>query len=119
MKLSRIITALSICAIATLLSTAYSQPAQPTAESSSAVPPRTATTKEQRKANRKLGADVRRALGRARIDVSSVVVQAKAGAVTLIGTVPDATQIAQAEGVARSVVGVTAVSNRLTIRPGP
>ncbi|MBB2931225.1 BON domain-containing protein [Paraburkholderia silvatlantica] len=119
MKISRIITALSVCAIVTVLSTAYSQPVQPTSGSSSVVPDRSATKKEQRKANRKLGVDVRRALEQARIDVSSVVVQTNAGAVMLIGTVPDASQIARAEAVARGVVGVTVVNNRLTIRPEP
>ncbi|WP_112175276.1 BON domain-containing protein [Paraburkholderia unamae] len=119
MKISRIITALSVCAIATSLSTAYSQSAQPTSGSSSVVPDRATTAKEQRKANRKLGADVRRALERAGIDASSVVVQANAGAVTLIGAVPDTTQIARAESIARGVAGVTAVNNKLTIRPEP
>ena len=76
-----------------------------------------AVAKAQRKVNRRLGTDVRRALAKAGIDVSSVVVKTDAGAVTLIGAVPDNTQISRAESVAKSVAGVTTVANKLTVRP--
>jgi hyperosmotically inducible protein len=63
--------------------------------------------KLERKANRKLAHDVRRALDKARFEVDDVRILAKSGVVSLDGTVPD---------VAGEVPGVTSVSNNLTIR---
>ena len=46
-----------------------------------------------------------------------VVVVAKAGSILLEGYVPESNQIDLATSVAQSVAGVTAVINRLTVRP--
>nr|WP_274608294.1 BON domain-containing protein [Paraburkholderia sp. PGU19] len=43
-------------------------------------------------------------------------VTAKNGAVTLNGTVTDASQIDKVEKIARGVPGVTSVANKLTVR---
>ena len=73
-------------------------------------------TKTVKKADRKLGLDVRKALSRAQgFDVSNVYVRARGGAVTLTGSVPDGAQIPQAEEVAKNVAGVKSVSNKLTV----
>jgi osmotically-inducible protein OsmY len=73
--------------------------------------------KSVRKADRKLGYSVRRALAKAQgIDVRGIVVRSRGGAITLTGTVPDQSQIDRAADVARGVEGVTSVTNRLTVK---
>jgi hypothetical protein len=49
------------------------------------------------------------------VDLSTVYVQARSGAVTLTGTVPDAAQSNQAEQVGKTVPGVTCVRNKITL----
>ncbi|CAB3755551.1 BON domain-containing protein [Paraburkholderia humisilvae] len=72
-----------------------------------------------KQADRALAKAVRRALGKTPgFDVSGVFVKARGGAVTLSGSVKDGSQIGQAEEVARSVQGVTSVSNKLTLFHG-
>ncbi|MFM0132547.1 BON domain-containing protein [Paraburkholderia sediminicola] len=78
------------------------------------------TAKEQksieRKANRKLSLDVRRALAKSNgVEVSGITVLARSGDVTLTGSVPEAPQIDKASEVAKGVPGVTTVINKLTI----
>jgi osmotically-inducible protein OsmY len=74
------------------------------------------SAKTVKKANRKLGLKVRGALAKAQgIDVSSISVRARGGAVTLTGSVPDQSQIDKAGDVAKGVDGVTSVSNKLTV----
>ena len=71
-------------------------------------PPHTAKAQKSatKKTDRKLGLDVRKALSKAQgFDVSNVFVRARGGAVTLTGTVPDGSQIGQAEEVAKGVRG--------------
>ncbi|RFU47592.1 BON domain-containing protein [Paraburkholderia sp. DHOC27] len=70
----------------------------------------------QRKANRKLAHDVRRALEKAQLDVDDVRILAKSGVVTLDGTVPDSDQLTKAPEIAGKVSGVTSLSNNLSIR---
>ncbi|MBN3802396.1 BON domain-containing protein [Paraburkholderia sp. Ac-20336] len=61
--------------------------------------------------------DVRRALRRVPdLDDSGIRIRARRGVVTLTGTVPESWQISRAGNAARSVRGVTGVSNRLTER---
>jgi osmotically-inducible protein OsmY len=61
--------------------------------------------------------DVRRAIRRVKdMDDSAIRVRAHRGVVTLTGTVPQSWQISRAANAARSVRGVTGVSNRLTVR---
>ncbi|HZZ02747.1 BON domain-containing protein [Paraburkholderia sp.] len=70
-----------------------------------------------RKADRKLSADVRHALGKTRgIDVTNIFVRARSGAITLTGSVPDSAQISKAEEVARGVAGVTSVTSKISMQ---
>ncbi|MBB2932521.1 BON domain-containing protein [Paraburkholderia silvatlantica] len=69
-----------------------------------------------KKADRKLGYTVRKALSKAQgVDVSNITVRSHGGAVTLTGTVPDEGQIDKAGEVAKGVSGVTSVTNKLTV----
>jgi hyperosmotically inducible periplasmic protein len=69
--------------------------------------------------DRALAKAVRRALAKGQgVDVSNVFVRARDGAITLSGTVGDSGQISQAERIARTVPGVTSVSNRLSLFHG-
>lgn len=61
--------------------------------------------------------DVRRALRRVpELDDSGIHIRASRGVVTLTGSVPESWQISRAGNAARSVLGVTGVSNRLKVR---
>jgi len=76
-----------------------------------------ASAKADKKANRQLGHKVRAALAKAKgLDVSSINVRAKSGAVTLTGTVPDQGQIDLAGNTAKGVAGVASVSNKLNVQ---
>lgn len=69
--------------------------------------------------DRALAKAVRRALAKGQgVDVSNVFVRARGGAVTLSGTVGDNGQVNQAGEIARTVPGVTSVSNRLSLFHG-
>jgi hyperosmotically inducible periplasmic protein len=69
-----------------------------------------------KKADRKLGYTVRKALSKTQgVDVSNISVRSRSGAVTLTGTVPDQGQIDKAGEVAQGVAGVKSVSNKLTV----
>jgi osmotically-inducible protein OsmY len=50
------------------------------------------------------------------ISAGNISVTAKGGAVTLSGTVTDASQIAQVAEVAKGVPGVISVTNKLTVQ---
>jgi osmotically-inducible protein OsmY len=52
------------------------------------------------------------------IDARGVEVLVDGGAVTLVGVVPGASDVAHAELLARQAPGVTEVRNRLTVQPG-
>jgi hyperosmotically inducible protein len=76
-----------------------------------------ASAKADKKANRQLGHKVRAALAKAKgLDVSSINVRAKGGAVTLTGSVPDQGQIDLAGNTAKGVAGVASVSNKLNVQ---
>nr|WP_230952726.1 BON domain-containing protein [Burkholderia multivorans] len=73
--------------------------------------------KAVRQANRALRRKVYAALARHKeIDAGSISVIAKDGAITLNGTVAEASQIETVEQVARDVAGVTSVTNRLAVQ---
>nr|WP_233621199.1 BON domain-containing protein [Burkholderia multivorans] len=73
--------------------------------------------KAVRQANRALRRKVYAALARHKeIDAGSISVIAKGGAITLNGTVAEASQIETVEQVARDVAGVTSVTNRLAVQ---
>jgi hyperosmotically inducible periplasmic protein len=76
-----------------------------------------ASAKADKKANRQLGHKVRAALAKAKgLDVSSIAVRARGGAVTLTGSVPDQGQIELAGTTAKGVAGVSSVSNKLNVQ---
>lgn len=114
MKAVDMLKALGVVVCVAVASSAYAQSSDATTTDSAA----TAKTQKSatKKTDRKLGLDVRKALSKAQgFDVSNVFVRARGGAVTLTGTVPDGSQIGQAEEVAKGVAGVTSVSNKITL----
>ncbi|AFT89774.1 BON domain-containing protein [Paraburkholderia phenoliruptrix] len=114
MKTVNLLKALGIALCLATVSSAYAQSSDATDSGTTAST--TSRTKTVKKADRKLGLDVRKALSKTQgFDVSNVYVRARGGAVTLTGTVPDAAQIPQAEDAAKSVAGVKSVSNKLTV----
>jgi hyperosmotically inducible protein len=119
MKVIRIFQALGFVLSLALASGAYAQSdsSAPSATVASAASGK-ANQKSIKKADRKLGSDVRRALSKTRgIEVENIFVRAHGGAVTLTGSVPDNAQIGRAEEVAKSVPGVTSVTNKLSLQP--
>lgn len=73
--------------------------------------------KASKAADRALRKSVIRRLSRTRgLDVGGINVVAKAGVITLVGTVPDAIQIDLAGHVAQGVIGVTEVRNSLSLQ---
>lgn len=79
--------------------------------------PAAPTAKQLKAENRALAKQVRHALVKTRqIDVSNITVRAHGGALALLGTVPDASQIDHAASVAKGVPGVTSVDNHLAVR---
>lgn len=87
-------------------------------ESSGAVAlPAASTPKEVRKANRALSRKVYAALAKHKeIDAGSISIVARNGAVTLNGTVTEASQIDTVAEVAKAVPGVKSVTNRLSVQ---
>ncbi|WP_109483563.1 BON domain-containing protein [Paraburkholderia sp. C35] len=76
-----------------------------------------ANSKAAKSENRALGKKVRSALAKTQgLDVSSIAVRARGGAVTLTGTAPDNDQIQKAGEVAKGVAGVTSVSNKINVQ---
>jgi osmotically-inducible protein OsmY len=75
------------------------------------------TAKATRQANRVLRRKVYAAIVKhEEIDAGNISVIAKGGAVTLDGTVADATQIDKVTEIATGVPGVMSVTNRLTVK---
>jgi len=113
-KTSNLLKALGMALCVATASSAYAQSSDAMASGTMAAPAPAATS--NKKADRALGLQVRKALAKAQgFDVSNVFVRARSGAVTLTGSVPDGAQIPQAEEVAKGVAGVKSVSNKLTI----
>jgi len=93
-----------------LLATVETAYAQDT--SSSSVP---ITKKMMRKEDRVLAASVRHQLDKAHVATADITILARAGAVYLVGTVADASQIPVAGDTAGQVAGVKSVKNNLTV----
>jgi hyperosmotically inducible protein len=75
------------------------------------------TAKDNRAANRALRRRVYAAIGKHKeINAGDISVVAKGGAVTLNGTVADASQIGEAAEIAQGVPGVTSVTNKLSVK---
>lgn len=69
-----------------------------------------------RKADRALRKKIYAAIGKHKeISAGNISVVAKDGAVTLNGTVADASQISQVADIAKGVTGVMSVTNKLTV----
>ena len=92
----------------------YAQASDAAASGAMAAP--AASAKATKKANSQLGRTVRAAISKTQgVDVSSIAVRARGGAVTLTGSVPTQAQIDAAGTAAKGVEGVTSVSNKLTV----
>ncbi|WP_321937720.1 BON domain-containing protein [Paraburkholderia sp. J8-2] len=75
------------------------------------------TSKDIRKANRVLRRKVYAEIVKHKeINAGDISVVARSGAVTLDGTVVDASQIDKVAEIARGVAGVTSVTNRLSVK---
>lgn len=87
------------------------------AASEAATPP---TKRIVRKQNHQLEIKVRHALTATKhLDSSGIVILARGGDVTLLGDVPDASQIPVAQSAASKVAGVTGVTNNVRVyEPG-
>jgi len=117
---SIVLRALGAAAVAVCLSgSVYAQSSEPAASEAPAAAKSAskAAAKSAKQANRKLGYAVRKAISKQNgIDVSNITVRSKGGAITLEGSVPDAEQIEKAEAAAKTVPGVTSVSNKLSVQ---
>ncbi|WP_412025321.1 BON domain-containing protein [Burkholderia cepacia] len=95
---------------ARIASAATGMPAASTAES-------VVAPVSTRKANRALRRQVYAAIGKhKKISAGNISVVAKGGAVTLNGTVTDASQINEVAEIVRAVPGVTSVTNKLIVQ---
>jgi osmotically-inducible protein OsmY len=112
-------TATQILILSACLSFSLSSYAQSSDATSNAGMSPPANSSKATPNDRALAKAVRRALAKGQgVDVSNVFVRARGGAVTLSGTVGDNGQINQAGEIARTVPGVTSVSNRLSLFHG-
>ncbi|CAG9223949.1 BON domain-containing protein [Paraburkholderia tropica] len=115
MKSVAILKTLAAVACVTVACSVYAQD-NSAASGAAAAPAAKAAPTSGKKADRKLGYTVRKALSKAQgIDVSNITVRSHGGAVTLTGSVPSQDQIDQAGQVAQGVAGVKSVSNKLTV----
>lgn len=97
------------------LNFAYAQSSDAIATADTAA---TSNAKSIRASNRALQRSVRRALSKIKgLSIANVTVQARGGAVTLAGSVPEQSQIDLVTQTAQGVAGVTSVKNAVTIRP--
>lgn len=114
MKSVAILKTLAAVACVTVACSVYAQ--DNSAASGAAAATTTKAAPAGKKADRKLGYTVRKALSKAQgIDVSNITVRSRSGAVTLTGSVPTQDQIDQAGQVAQGVAGVKSVTNKLTV----
>jgi osmotically-inducible protein OsmY len=97
---------------------AWPQPGQTaSAPGASAMGASGATAPTGRKADRALRRKVYAAIGKQKeISAGNISVTAKDGAVTLNGTVTDASQIDKVAEIAKGVPGVTSVTSKLTVK---
>lgn len=103
----------------------FAQPSSPdiaaSSTTSTAVGPKSSakTSSTPTVSDRELAKRVRRALSRSGMVMVDLTVRARGGVITLIGSVPTDTLMAQAKAVSSSVDGVTSVDNRLIVRIDP
>jgi hyperosmotically inducible protein len=110
------------CAVGTLMLAssinAWSQTSETVAASGGAAAAASGAQgrKTAKQADRALRKQIYAAIGKYKaIDAGDISVSARNGAVTLNGTVKDASQISQVADIARSVSGVTSITNKLTV----
>ncbi|MFX1675415.1 BON domain-containing protein [Paraburkholderia sp. A2WS-5] len=106
-------------AIAMVLISAWAQDGTPAAASAVAPPSASAgaTAKTTRQANRALKRKVYATLAKHKeIDAGNIGITAKGGAVTISGTVSDASQINTVVEIVKGVAGVTSVTSKLTVQ---
>lgn len=107
--------AVGVAIIAASMS-AWSQSSE-TASAPAMAAPGSAAPATGRKANRALRRQVYNAIVKQKdISAGNISVVAKDGAVTLNGTVTDASQVGRVAEIARGVPGVTSVTNKLTVQ---
>jgi len=95
---------------------AYAQASATSAASAAMAASAGKPAKSARAANRELRRKVYSALVKHKeINAGNISVVAKGGAITLYGTVVDASQVDQATAIAQGVPGVTSVTNKLTV----
>jgi osmotically-inducible protein OsmY len=87
-----------------------------TSTQSSMAPESGGSAKATRQANRALNKKVLHALSKGGVNTSRINVIAKGSAVTLAGSVTDASQIDKAAEIAKGVPGVSSVKNSLTFK---
>lgn len=100
---------------------AWSQPGEtasaPTGMPAASAMESAAAPVSARKANRALRGKVYAAIGKhKKISAGNISIVAKGGAVTLNGTVTDASQINEVAEIVKAVPGVTSVTNKLTVQ---
>ncbi|CAG4919039.1 BON domain-containing protein [Paraburkholderia gardini] len=96
---------------------AWSQSSDTVSAASGAAASGASNAKAERRANRVLQKQIYAAFAKHQeIDAGSISVKAKNGAVTINGTVTDATQIEKITGIARGVAGVTSVTTKLSVQ---
>lgn len=111
----RIPTLVTACAVAALF-VSQAAVAQTDADATASQPAAAQTKKEVRKQNHQLENAVRHALTRTKgLTTTGITVLAKGGVVSLIGNVPDESQIALAGNATKQVAHVSTVDNRLGV----
>ena len=115
---SRILGAMFVVAIACCATYANAQTdGTPNDASMQSQPAPAASNRNANRSDSAIVRDVRRAFTRTtNLNSASIHVKAHHGTVTLTGTVPRESQIAQAGDAARSVRGVSDVHNHLSVR---
>lgn len=114
---------LPVCALILVASlNAWSQssaPAAVSAGSGNSTATQGSSKSSVRKANRALSKKVRQAISEGGVDAAGIRILVKGSAVTLAGSVPEASQSEKAGSIAKGVSGVTSVKNALTVHePG-
>jgi hyperosmotically inducible periplasmic protein len=115
MKSVAFLKTLTAVACVTVACSVYAQ--DNSAASGTAATTMSAAPTSTKKADRKLGYTVRKALSKAQgVDVKNITVRSRGGMITLTGTVSDQGQIDKAGQVAQGVQGVTSVTNKLSVK---
>lgn len=113
------LVALVIATLAAAASTsAWSQnaPSAPAGTQAASAEAPAAAAPTGRQADRALRRKVYAAIGKDKsINAGNISVRAKNGAVSLSGTVAETAQVGKVEEIAKSVAGVTSVTNKLTV----